>query len=117
MAVKQLERRLHPRIEIGGRMSYKTAGSDEVREGLLENLSAAGARIWIDEELPAASEVMIRMASDSKDEADLTFKATLLYALPRQEGPRHGYGCSIEASAEWPPEQAQARLLLVKSGD
>ncbi len=111
MAVENVERRSHPRIEIDGHMSYKIPGSDKVREGQLENLSADGARIWIGEELPTASEVLIQVPSDSQDEAGMTFRATLLYVLPRQDVTGYGYGCSIEAAADWPAQQAGLRLV------
>ena len=101
MVIDYEERRMFPRIEIGGDMSYKTSGSSQVHEGLLENLSSEGARIWIDQELPAASQLMIRMVSDSQEEDSMTFMATLLYKLPQQKLSQHGYGCRIETSAGW----------------
>ena len=114
MAAKYPERRLNPRIDIDSDMSYRTHGSDEIREGLLENLSLRGARIWIGQELPTESQLFFRVEAGSKDEDDLNFKATLLHMLPRQEESRFGYGCRIEASTEWPDIPDQALLTPVK---
>ncbi len=107
MAAEYVERRLHPRIEIDGEMNYITCQSDEICAGLLENLSEGGARIWIGQELPLASQVVFRMESRSGDEADMTFRATLLYTLPRQRVAQYGYGCKIEVAADWPDNLAE----------
>ena len=94
------ERRLHPRIDINGDMNYRLDHCDVVRAGQLENLSEGGARIWIDEVLPAATRVVFRMESDAQGEADMTFSAVLLHRLPQRKSSRYGYGCVIEASTE-----------------
>ncbi len=103
MAVNYVERRLHPRIAIEGDMRYQFSHSNEIRTGLLENLSERGARIWINEELDVASQLLILVESDSGEHADMTFKATLLYRLPQRNASKFGYGCSIELSNEWQP--------------
>ncbi len=110
MADKFTERRLNPRIDIDGDMRYQTPGSDEICAGLLENLSLGGARVWVAQELPAESELLVRIEADSPDEADLEFRATVLHMLPQQKVSLYGYGCRIETSGDWPPEQDIAHL-------
>ena len=110
MAEKFTERRLNPRIDIDGDMRYQTADSDEVCAGLLENLSLGGARVWVAQELPAESELLVRIEADSPEETDLEFRATVLHMLPQQKVSLYGYGCRIEASADWPPERDIVRI-------
>lgn len=110
MADKFTERRLNPRIDIDGDMRYQTPGSDEVCAGLLENLSLGGARVWVAQELPAESELLVRVDADSPEEAGLEFRATVLHMLPQQKVSLYGYGCRIEASADWPPEVDLTRV-------
>ena len=114
MATKHPERRLNPRIDIDSDISYKTDGSEEIRDGLLENLSLDGARIWIGQELPTESQLIFRVEAGSPDEDDLEFRATLLHMLPRQEASRYGYGCRIELSADRPVDLEQVRLNPLK---
>ena len=90
------ERRLNPRMEINGNMTYHTGDSDEIRQGELENLSLHGARIWIDQELPADSQLHIRVVANDVEEQSMEFKATLLHKLPQRKMSMHGYGCIIE---------------------
>ena len=115
MTEQNQERRLHPRIEIDGDMSYIESQSGEICAGLLDNLSEGGARIWIDQDLPTASEVVFRVQADSRGDPGMAFKATLLYMLPQQKLSRYGYGCKIEASPDWPAEEARVSLRAVKA--
>ena len=90
------ERRADPRIEINGRITYYTENSGDIHKGNLENLSINGARIWIDQELPADSQLLFRVETDDRELAAMEFKATLLHALPDRKMSLYGYGCSIE---------------------
>lgn len=117
MIAKYPERRLNPRIDIDGDMSYKTPGSDEIRQGLLENLSLGGARIWIGQELPTDSQLILRLEADTPEEADLEFKATLLHMLPRQKELLYGYGCTIEMSTEWSSDRVPVLLRPVQEDE
>jgi len=92
------ERRGNPRIDIDGKMTYTTDNSDDIYQGKLENLSMQGARIWIDQELPTASQLHVRVETDEQEEAAMEFKATLIYTLPGRRKALYGYGCSIEES-------------------
>ena len=92
------ERRCNPRIDIDGEMTYKTDDSDDIYQGKLENLSMQGARIWIDQELPTASQLHVRVETDEREAAAMEFKATLIYTLPGRGKALYGYGCSIEES-------------------
>ena len=102
MSTKYPERRSNPRIDIDGDMSYKMPGSDEICDGFLENLSLGGARIWIGQELPTQSQLIIRVKAGSPDEGDQVFRATLLHTLPRQKKSLYGFGCKFEAVTDWP---------------
>lgn len=90
------ERRVYPRIEINGPMTYQTGDSVKIHRGKLENLSIWGARIWIDEELPAASQLLFQVEANGREEVTMEFKATLLHMLPDRKKSLYGYGCSIE---------------------
>lgn len=92
------DRRSNPRIDINGSMTYRTDNSDDVYLGKLENLSMQGARIWIDQELPAASQLHVRVETDEQEEVAMEFRATLIYTLPGRKKSLIGYGCSIEES-------------------
>ena len=105
VAAKFPERRMNPRVDIDGDMQYTLPGSDEVCQGLLENLSLGGARIWVDQELPADSRLTVRVEADTPGEDDLEFKATLLHTLPRQREALYGYGCRLEMPTDWSPER------------
>lgn len=91
-----LDRRLKPRIEINGKMTYRMENSNDTHQGELEDLSGRGARIWIEQELPAASQLLCRIEADDREQQAMEFKATLLRALPERRNSLYGYGCSIE---------------------
>jgi len=90
------ERRVNPRVYIDGPMHYREAESQDFLPGQIENISAGGALVWIGEDLPLDSEIIVRVEPDGPDETWEDLVATLLYKLPEQEGSLHGYGCSIE---------------------
>jgi hypothetical protein len=96
MALTVPERRGNSRIYIDGPMRYRAVGSHDFLPGQLEDISADGALVWIGEDLPIDSQIIVRIEPDGPDEtwADLT--ATLLYKQPEEENSLHGYGCSIE---------------------
>jgi c-di-GMP-binding flagellar brake protein YcgR len=100
MTNEPAERRSNPRIDINGSMTYRTGNSDDVYQGQLENLSMQGARIWIDQELPTASQLHVRIETEEREQAAMEFKATLIYTLPGRDKALFGYGCSIEDSAQ-----------------
>jgi hypothetical protein len=90
------ERRGNPRVPVDGPMQYRQIGSHDFVPGEIENISADGALIWICEDLPLNSELVVRVDLDGPDETWADLVATLLYKLPEEEGSLHGYGCSIE---------------------
>lgn len=107
MTNEPAERRANPRIEINGSMTYRTGNSDNVYQGQLENLSMQGARIWIEQELPTASQLHVRVETEEQEEAAMEFKATLMYPLPGRGKALFGYGCSIEDSAQLEKKPSQ----------
>ena len=96
MAQTAPERRGNPRVYIDGPMDYRQVESHDFQPGTIEDISSDGALIWIGEDLPLASELIIRLAPDGPDETWADLVATLLYKLPEEENSLHGYGCSIE---------------------
>jgi c-di-GMP-binding flagellar brake protein YcgR len=100
MTMPSPERRANPRIDIDGEMSYRTGESGEMRTGKIENMSAGGALIWIEEELPDDSRLVIRVVSGELDDSPLEFLATLLYQMPETRFGLYGYGCRIETLPE-----------------
>ena len=96
MALESPERRSNPRFHVDGPMSYRQVESHDFQPGEIENCSADGALIWIGEELPLDSELIIRVEPQSPHESWVDFVATLLYRLPEEKHSLHGYGCSIE---------------------
>lgn len=96
MTSETSERRIKPRVEIDGVMTYHTVDSSQTHPGRLENLSDRGACIWIRQELPTSSRLHCRVESDNREEGAMEFRATLLHALPDQRDSLFGYGCTIE---------------------
>jgi hypothetical protein len=96
MNLSMPERRSNPRVPVDGPMQYRQAESQDFLPGEIENISADGALIWICEELPLDSEIVVRVALDGPDETWTDVATTLLYKLPEEEGSLYGYGCSIE---------------------
>ena len=90
------ERRINPRIEIKGNITFHTEDSNESYLGELEDLSIGGARIWIDKKLPASSQLLFRVESNDIEELSQEFIATLLHVLPEKKESMYGYGCRIE---------------------
>ncbi len=90
------ERRLKSRVKIAGRLAYYLEDSDEEQEGELEDLSNMGARIWIKQHLPLASELYCRVEPDDSKEAAIEFTAILLHSHPECREPLYGYGCAIK---------------------
>ena len=77
-------------------MQYRLIDSHDFLPGQIENISASGALIWIDEELPIDSDIIVRIELDGSDDSWSDLVATLLYKLPEQKDSLHGYGCIIE---------------------
>jgi hypothetical protein len=100
MSNEPAERRSNPRIDINGSMTYRTDVSDDVCQGELENMSLQGARIWIDQELPTASRLRVRVETDEDNQEVMEFNATLIYILPGEDRTMYGYGCSIEETGQ-----------------
>ena len=96
MALTSPERRSNPRVYVDGPMQYRQVESHDFLPGRIENISANGALVWISEEMPLETELVVRVEPDSPDEEWADLVATLLYKLPEEENALHGYGCSIE---------------------
>lgn len=96
MALTVPERRGNLRIYIDGPMRYRAVESQDFLPGQLENISADGALVWIGEDLPIDSQIIVRIEPDGPDETWADLAVTLLYKQPEEENSLHGYGCSIE---------------------
>jgi hypothetical protein len=95
MAQTVPERRSNPRVYIDGPMRYRQVESHEFLAGRIENISAGGALVWIGQELPLDSEIIVRVEPGGPEETWEDLVATLLYKLAEEDS-LHGYGCSIE---------------------
>lgn len=100
MTLPSPERRSSPRIYINGAMTYRTRDSAAMHQGEIENMSAGGVLIWIRQELPAESRLVIRVEPENPDESALELQATLLHELSGHRDDLYGYGCSIESISE-----------------
>lgn len=96
MSLSMPERRNNPRILVDGPMQYRQVESKDFSPGEIENISADGALIWVCEDLPLDTELVVRVELDGPDDSSADIVATLLYKLPEEEGSLYGYGCSIE---------------------
>ena len=96
MTMASPERRASPRIDIDGDMTYRIGDSDEGKSGRIENISTGGALIWIADELPVDTRLLIRIDPSEPEDEPMVFRATLLHQLPEQDETMFAYGCSIE---------------------
>ncbi len=96
MAMTLLERRTSPRIDINGKITYRTDDSSEFRPGEIENLSIGGALIWIAQELTVDSWLQLRVEPEGEDETVFQFEAIVLCKLRKQRDSLHGYACRVE---------------------
>lgn len=96
IAAIEQERRASPRIEINGAITYRIGDDAERLTGEIENMSAAGVRIWIERKLPLGTLLHITIASDQGDDAEIEIEVRLLRQLPELRGSLIGYGCQIE---------------------
>lgn len=96
MSSEAAERRLKSRIKIDSEITYRLRNSNEVQQGLLEDMSDQGARIWIQTNLPAGSQIFCLIESDEPQQPAIEFKATLLRGYPQERDSMYGYGCSID---------------------
>ena len=95
MAQTLPERRSNPRVYIDGPMHYRQVESQDFLPGQIENISVGGTLLWIGEDLPLDSELIVRFEPGGSDETWADLVATLLYKLPEKQGSLHGYGCSL----------------------
>jgi hypothetical protein len=96
MALTVPEQRGNPRIYIDGPMHYRTVESHDFLPGQLEDISVDGALVWIGEDLPIDSQIIVRIEADGPDESWADLAVTLLYKQPEEENSLYGYGCSIK---------------------
>jgi len=95
MAMSLIERRASPRVDVNGEIAYRTSESSEFRSGEIQNLSVGGALIWIDQELPADSRLLLRTVPMNDEETVFQFEAIVLHKLPVQKNSLHGYCCQF----------------------
>ena len=97
MTMASPERRASPRIDIDGDMTYRIGETDEGKSGRIENISTGGALIWIADELPVDTRLLIRIDPSEPEDEPMLFRATLLHQhMPEQGETMFAYGCSIE---------------------
>jgi len=96
MALTSPERRVNTRVYVDGPMHYRQVDSQDFLPGRIENISADGALVWIGEDLPIKSRLVVRVELDNPDDPWADLVATLLYKLPDEDNSLRGYGCSIK---------------------
>ena len=96
MTMASPERRASPRIEIDGDMTYRIDGSEDGKSGRIENISTGGALIWIVDEPPVDTRLLIRIDPSEPEDEPMMFRATLLHRLSDEGESMFAYGCSIE---------------------
>lgn len=96
MTMASPERRASPRIDIDGDMTYRVGESDAGKSGRIENISTGGALIWIADDLPTDTDLLIRIDPSEPEDEPMVFRATLLHKLPQRDEDMFAYGCSIE---------------------
>jgi c-di-GMP-binding flagellar brake protein YcgR len=96
MTMASPDRRASPRIDIDGDMTYRIGDSEEGKSGRIENISTGGALIWIADDLPVDTRLLIRIDPSEPEDDPMVFRATLLHQLAEEDSEMYAYGCSIE---------------------
>ena len=98
-----MERRISPRVEWHGPVSFHTAEDSDYRTGFLANISTTGAMLWLEEELEIGDEIEVVMQSEF-DAEPVHMKMHVTRALPHERNGFRGYGCSLELHEPWENE-------------
>ncbi|MCP4410488.1 MAG: PilZ domain-containing protein [Gammaproteobacteria bacterium] len=98
MAEEEKEKRSFSRIGIHARVEYRVLGHETYRQGMLENLSASGALLWTEQQLPLDSEIKISITSDETDELPINITALVVRIADAKKESRFGYGCQIKST-------------------
>lgn len=89
------ENRSFERINIDHYIQYQISLDSEPKEGLLDNISASGALLWLREEIPINSRLHIIVHSEDPTELPLAINAVIVRLAGRRDDGCLGYGCEI----------------------
>ena len=98
-----MERRISPRVEWHGPVSFRTSEDAPYRTGFLANISTTGAMLWLEEELETGDQIEVVMQSEF-DPAPVHMKMRVIRTLPDERNGFRGYGCSLELHEPWENE-------------
>ena len=96
MVEEETERRSFTRIGINTRVEYGVVGEDAFNQGTLDNLSASGALLWADRQLPLGAKIEITVKPDETGELPVNITAVVVRIADVKRESRFGYGCQIE---------------------
>ena len=96
MANEKVEKRSFSRIGINSRVEYRVAGEESYGRGLLDNISASGALLWVDQQLSLGTRIEITVKSDETGELPIKITAVVVRIADAKKEYRFGYGCQIE---------------------
>lgn len=98
-----MDRRLSPRVEWHGPVSFRTTEDTDYRTGFLANISTTGAMLWLEEDLGIGDEIEVVMQSEF-DSAPVHMTMHISRILPHKRNGFRGYGCSLELHEPWENE-------------
>ena len=98
-----MDRRLSPRVEWHGPVSYRRADEHAYHTGFLANISTTGAMLWLDEEFPEGTWLEVVMQSEY-DEHPVHMKMQVLRVVSEKRQGYRGYGCTLELHEPWEKE-------------
>lgn len=98
-----MDRRLAPRVEWHGPITYRTGGNEPYHTGFLANISTTGAMLWLEEELQEGDRLEVVMQSEFDPEPVHMWMRVTRILADRRNGFR-GYGCSMELHEPWENE-------------
>ena len=98
-----MERRISPRVEWHGPVSYRSSDEEDYRTGFLANISTTGAMLWLDTELGEGDDLEVVMQSEY-DPEPVHMKMRVRRALPEKRNGYRGYGCTLELHEPWENE-------------
>lgn len=94
------DRRIAPREKLDCEVYYIAAGTDRQCAGILDNVSATGALVWVEHELVIGSKMVLSVEPEYPDEPPVFMDVRVVRLLGEQREGRLGYGCEITSCSE-----------------
>ena len=102
-----MERRLSPRVEWQGPVSYRVGTEHQYHTGVLANISTTGALLWLKEELKPGTWLEVVMQSEL-DPHPVHMKMQVVRVGPEVRKGHRSYGCRLELHEPWESERLSA---------